>query len=128
MLIWYANMPEETGYFIRRLQGPWLAISWFLLVGKFMVPFFLLLPRGAKRCETTLWIVGWFMLVAQWIDVLWMVQPEFYKGPLVGWMEIGVTLGFVGVFGLIVFRFLSRHNIVAIGDPKLKESVFHHQQ
>src|SRR5690606_22754739 len=71
MLIWYANLPEETGYYLRRFDGGWMNVSIFLLVGKFMVPFFALLPREAKRSERRLILVGLWMLVAQWIDVLW---------------------------------------------------------
>ena len=71
----------------------------FLLIGKFVTPFFLLLPRDSKRSDKMLWIVGCFMMIAQWIDVMWMVQPEFFKeGPRFGWIEIGVALGFVGPF------------------------------
>jgi hypothetical protein len=129
MLIWYANLPEETGYFLHRFHGGWAYVSLFLLVGKFMVPFFILLPREAKRNPKTLAIVGVFMLIAQWIDVLWMVQPEFFAdGPRFGFLEVGMTLGFTGIFGLMMFRFLAKYNIVAIGDPRLEESVFHHHQ
>lgn len=129
MLIWYANLPEETGYFLNRFHGGWWNISTFLFYGKFLVPFFLLLPRDAKRNPTLLGWVAVFMLVAQWIDVLWMVQPQFLKeGPQVGWQEVGLTLGFLGLFGLSVARFLSKVNVVAIGDPRLEESVYHHHQ
>jgi hypothetical protein len=129
MLIWYANLPEETSYFIHRFHNHWLYVSAFLLFGKFMVPFFLLLPRDAKRNGKSLAIAGIFMMVAQWIDVMWMIQPEFFKdGPRFGITEFGVTLGFLGIFGFIVARFLGKHNIVAIGDPNLARSVFHHHQ
>ncbi len=129
MLIWYANLPEETGYFLHRFHGGWFWVSTFLLVGKFLLPFFFLLPRDAKRNPRILAFVGCFMLVAQWVDVMWMVQPEFYsEGPQFGWVEIGVTLGFIGVFGLVVSRFLQKNNVLAIGDPRLEESVFHHHQ
>jgi hypothetical protein len=128
MLIWYANMPEETGYFIHRLTPSWKPISAFLMFGKFFVPFFILLPRGNKRSEKVLWNVAWFMLVAQWIDILWLVQPEFYSAPKLSWIDLGTFLGFAGLFGLSVIRFLSKHTVVAVGDPKLPESVFHHHQ
>ena len=69
------------------------------------------------------------MLFAHWIDIVWMVQPEFYpEGPKFGLTEIGTLIGFVGIFGLIVGRFLSKHNVLAIGDPRLDESVHHHHQ
>jgi hypothetical protein len=129
MLIWYANLPEETGYFIRRFHGGWMYVSAFLLLGKFVTPFLLLLPRDSKRSDKMLWIVGCWMMFAQWIDVMWMVQPEFFKeGPQIGWIEIGTFLGFAGLFKLAISRFLATHNVVAIGDPKLAESVFHHHQ
>jgi hypothetical protein len=129
MLIWYANLPEETVYFIERFQGGWMYVSIFLLVGKFMTPFFLLLPRDSKRSPTVLAIAGIWMMIAQWIDVMWMVQPHFSPtGPQFGITEIGMTIGFIGIFGFVVSRFLGKYNIVAIGDPNLARSVFHHHQ
>jgi hypothetical protein len=71
--------------------------------------------------------VGLFMLFAHWIDLLWLVQPEFFaEGPSITWMEIGTFLGFLGLFGTMVLRFLSKNSVVAIGDPRLSESVHHH--
>lgn len=135
MLIWYANIPEETVYYMHRFNGKWLYVSVFLLAGKFAVPFFALMPRGNKRDDCVLWYVAWFMLIAHWIDLLWVTQPEMKhgghelsQGPTVGLIEIGVTLGFVGFFGLAIFSFLQKNKIVAIGDPKLTESVFEHDQ
>jgi len=126
MLIWYANLPEETRFFIARFHGGWQAISWFLLV-KFALPFLVLLPRGAKRDPMRLRFVGWFMVIAQWLDILWLVQPNFFpEGPVVGPFEIGVTLGFVGLFMAVVNRFLGKNPVVAIGDPYLSEAVNHH--
>jgi hypothetical protein len=129
MLIWYANLPEETMYFMHRMDGGWKYASFFLLIGKFMIPFFMLLPRESKRSETILSRVGLWMLFAHWIDLMWIVQPEFHKtGPVIGWIEIGTAVGFVGLFGFMVIRFLSRNTVVAIGDPRLEESVHHHHQ
>jgi hypothetical protein len=127
MLIWYANMPEETSYFLHRFNSGWGPVSIFLVAGKFMVPFFFLLPRDSKRNPRMLLGVGIFMLVAQWIDVFWMVQPVAQPaGPVVGIIEVGTTLGFIGMFGWAVMQFLARHSVVCIGDPRLEESVFRH--
>jgi hypothetical protein len=129
MLIWYANLPEETMYFTHRMYGNWMYVSVFLLVGKFMVPFFALIQRESKRSESRLMKVAIWILFAQWIDLIWIIQPEFFKdGPRVSWIEIAGFLGFAGVFGLLTTRFLAKHNVVAIGDPTLAESVFHHRQ
>lgn len=129
MLIWYANIPEETMWFMHRMHGGWMYVTSFLAFGKFAIPFFVLLPRHAKRDTRTLTAIGIFMLVAHWIDCVWMVQPNFYSdGPHLGWVEIGMAIGFTGVFGYSITKFLSRNNIVAMGDPRLEEAVFHHQQ
>lgn len=133
MLIWYANLPEETGYFIRRMSGGWWYVSLFLLIGKFMVPFFALLPRGAKRNPTRLKAVAIWMLFAQLVDLVWVVQPELYsEGPnltIMGLVSLlGTFAGFAGLFGLAVAWFLGKFSLVAMGDPRLEESVFHHHQ
>lgn len=129
MLIWYANLPEETGYFMNRFHAGWFYVSIFLLVGKFMIPFFFLLPRESKRSAKMLTGIGFFMLFAHWIDLMWLIQPEFNKeGPKIGWIEIGTALGFIGLFGFAVIQFLRKNIVVAIGDPRLAESVHGHHQ
>ena len=131
MLIWYANLPEETMYFMHRFKGNWMSFSIFLLVGKFIVPFFALITRGAKRSESRLLFVGLWMLGAHWIDVLWLVQPEShpngyqFKGL---WIDLAGFIGLGGIFVFCVTRFLSKQSVVAIRDPKLAEAVFHHHQ
>ena len=104
-------------------------MSFILIALKFVVPFFSLLTRGAKRNPRTLVSVGIVMLLAHWLDIMWLVQPEFFQdGPILGWIEVGITAGFLGVFGLVVARFLAKHSVVAFGDPRLLESVHHHHQ
>jgi len=128
LLIWYANLPEETGYFIRRFEGGWFWVSVFLIVGKFVFPFLYLLPVDQKRKESSLVFIGIYMLICQWIDVGWMVQPEYSPtGPSLSYIELGTLVGFIGLFGLTVTRFMGRHNILAVGDPRLAESLVHHQ-
>lgn len=129
MLIWYANLPEETGYFIRRMNPGWMPVFLFLLFGKFAFPFLTLLPRSSKRSERVLVPMAIFMMIAHWVDVVFLVQPEFFKeGPRVSYIEIGTMIGFLGMFLFLVTRFLSKHSVVAIGDPLLRESVTHHHQ
>jgi len=129
MLIWYANMPEETMYFMHRMEGKWLYVTVFLFFAKFMVPFFALLPRDAKRSSSRLLKVGIWMLFAQWLDILWMVQPEFFKESAhIGWIEVAGFVGLGGLFCLMVLRFFSKHNIVAIKDPQLVQAVYYHHQ
>ncbi len=127
MLIWYANLPEETGYMMIRTQGAWKPVSLILMLGKFVIPFFLIISRPVKRnANFMLFMTLWF-LVAQWIDVYWMVFPTFFTEPVFGWVEVGMFLGFLGLFCLSVGKFLSRVSVVAIKDPRLEECLHHHQ-
>jgi len=127
MLIWYANLPEETSYYLHRMEGGWKWVSYGLML-KFVIPFFSLLPRSAKRSPGRLRWVAWFMLIAQFVDIFWMVQPTFFaEGPRFGIFEVAVTLGFGSLFGLAIFKFLGKHSVVAVGDPRLQEAMHHHQ-
>lgn len=127
MLMWYANLPEETTFYIPRSQGSWLWVSIALLVFKFVVPFFALLPRWAKRSPTHLAAVCCLILVMQFVDIYWLVYPQFNEHePVFGLTEI---LSFCGALGLFIFattRFLSQNSIVAYRDPRLHEAIHHH--
>ena len=128
MLIWYANLPEETVYYLRRLEGGWQWLMWGLLIFKFIVPFFVLMPRGAKRCEKTLLFMAVYMLLWHWVDVYVMVMPNFFTGnPSFGWVEAGLALGFFGLFATVVAMFFGRVPAMAFRDPRIMESVHHHQ-
>lgn len=126
MLIWYANLPEETPYLIRRTEGSWTPIALALLFGKFIIPFFLLLSRAAKRKASYLAFVAVWVLVAQYFDIYWLVFPMIGK-PVLGWMELGIFLGFLGLFILSVTAVLQRIPPVAMKDPWLLEGLNYHQ-
>lgn len=127
MLIWYANLPEETFFIINRTEGAWLWVSIFLLLGKFVVPFLALLPRWAKRTPSHLTAVACLILVMQYVDLYWLSYPIFYEDEVkfsVG--EIAVFLGFFGVFLFAVTKFLSTNSLVPVKDPRIEESLHHH--
>lgn len=128
MLQWYANLPEEIPYYLRRFEGGWWNYGLVLLVLHFFIPFFGLLPREAKRCGSYLGKMAILMLFAQWLDVYFMVMPVFFKqGPVFGWMELGIALGFLGLFGISVGRFLESAPAIPKKDPRLAQCLGHHQ-
>lgn len=127
MLIWYANMPEETGYFLLRFNSGWEKYTLGLFIVKFIFPFLALLPRGNKRHPGIAFAVAVWILFTQYYDLNWLIQPQFRaEGPSIGFTEVAVFLGFAGMFGLMVTQFLKRHNVVAIRDSYLADSAFHH--
>lgn len=127
MLIWYANLPEETIFYAHRAHGIWMAVSMSLLIFKFIVPFLLLLPRAVKRDRNQLMRVAVLLLVMQWVDDYWLVYPNFNDGHAVfSYQEVGLFLGFLGLLMYSITRFLSKNSVVAVKDPYTEEGLHHH--
>ncbi len=128
ILIWYANMPEETGFFLARTHHGWLSITYLLAFFKFVIPFFILISRPAKRSPKIMAIMGVWFLLAQWLDMYWLVFPVFYpEAPVFGWQEIGIFAGFAGLFFKVVGAKLGSASAVAVKDPRLELALHHHQ-
>jgi hypothetical protein len=127
MLIWYGNLPEETVWFIPRTYTGWGLIGIALMVCKFGIPFFALMPVKVKENGSWLIAICSVVLIGQWLDLYWVILPAFSPEQVVfGWTEIGVTLGFLGLFGWVVLGFLSRHPVSPVGDPAYESSVRFH--
>ena len=127
MLIWYANLPDETIYYIRRLHGFWQPLFVLNLVLNWVVPFFALLPRMNKQRVGILVRVSIVLLVGRWLDLYLMIMPPFSGGkPRIGIWEIGLAAGLVGVFGLGFLAALGRAPLVPVKDPYLAESLHYH--
>jgi len=124
MLIWYSNIPEESFYLVRRLEGGWLGVSVALAAVRFVVPFLALLSRGAKtNARRLVWVSG-LLLVGQLLDLYWLIMPQIHtEHPALSWQELGPVLLLLGVFVLFVSHFLKRHLPVPVGDPLLEESL-----
>lgn len=127
MLIWYANIPEETEFFIMRSLNGWMAVSVALLVFRFIVPFLILLPRANKRNDAVLVGTSILVLAMQYVDIYWLVYPNFFDGaPKFGFWEIGLFVGFAGLFLLLWLKFFKKNYLVAINDPRIHEAINHH--
>jgi magnesium-transporting ATPase (P-type) len=131
MLIWYANIPEETVYFLRRADNGWLPYLLVLPVLKFVVPFLFLVPRDAKRNPRKLVPVAVLILFAQFWELYVMVAPAIGHGheaahahlPVV---EFAATLGFLGLFTLVFGWSLARHDAVPLKDPAIAACLDYH--
>ena len=131
MLIWYANIPEETIYFLRRADNGWLPYLLVLPLLKFVIPFLLLVPRAAKRNPRVLVPVSGLVLFAQFWELYVMVGPAIGHGgeaahghlPVV---ELAVTLGFLGLFTLVFGWALARQEAVPLKEPALAACLDYH--
>ncbi len=128
LLIYYANIPEETVYFIERMRNnPYSWIFFLNLILNFVLPFLLLMTRDAKRQISMLKVVCPIIIVGHWFDFFNMVTPgvmKFEGG--VGFMEIGMAMIFAATFLFVVLTGLTKLPLFGKNDPMLEESLHHH--
>ncbi len=124
LLIWYANLPEETFWFLQRWEGSWIFYSIGLIVVRFVIPYFGLLTQPSKMDPKRLKFMAVWILFAHLYDLYFLVMPNYSRsGVVFSWFEIGFPLFIIGFLMLMLFELNKRKNIVAIGDPKLKRGV-----
>lgn len=125
MLIWYANIPEETIYFQQRYENyEWLFYSTFIL--NFVLPFLILMSRDAKRNMTSLSIAACIIIVGHFLDFFLMVMPGVVKANWhFGLLEITIPCFFAGLMIFITHMRLANAPLVAKNHPYLQESLQH---
>ena len=124
MLIWYANLPEETIWYRHRMVGGWLAISLAMPFLRFLIPFFVLLCRPAKRSLKTIAFIAIWSIVVEYIDLYWTVMPTYYKnGPEFHWLDLATLGATVGVCATVFWIRFRRHKMVPVGDLRLEQSL-----
>ena len=127
MLIWYANIPEETAWFVERQQGAWSVIHVLNPVVNWMVPFLVLLPRPAKRSASVLVKVSLLVLFGRWLDLFYVIAPNAMpEGPTFGPWEIAPLVALLPVFAWWLRRAFDGAGRIPVGDPYLGESLHHH--
>jgi hypothetical protein len=115
--IWYANMPEETWWVFLRFENPWRPLGLTVFGFVFLLPFLGLMNMRTKRSPFWLGLFSVIILAGMWMERHILVMPSV--NPDVRWVglpEIGVTLGFLGVFGWAVQGFLARFPAVKVVD------------
>lgn len=127
MLIWYANIPEETIYFKPRVEGVYKGVFFLNLIINFLAPLLILMRRSSKRNYTTLTIMAFFIIFGHWVDFYQMV----FVGPFpnhvdMNLFDFGVAAGFVGLIMYSTANALSKHSLVVKNHPFFKESLIHH--
>jgi hypothetical protein len=120
MLIWYADIPEETYWYMMRWHNGWQYVSLALLFGHFVIPFLVLLPRSVKVNLKTLKVMSVWMVFAHMLDLYWLIMPTYSKSPVFGWQELGMLFFAPGVIMVVFTMKAAKENLTPVGDPKLE--------
>jgi hypothetical protein len=125
-LIWYANLPEETGWFrIRSVHG-WETFGTILMFGHFIAPFLVLLFRGTKRSPFLLATVAIWLIAMHAIDVFWQIRPIVYPDKMgLSWVDLAGLLGPLALFFGLLLKKVGQGPLIPIKDPRLTEALEH---
>ncbi len=130
LLLWYANMPETTRWFVIRgastatgYTNSWGWLLVVLLMGHFILPFLGLMSRHVKASPRAVLFWTVWLLVMHYLDLYWLVMPELGPALTIGPIEIGCWLAVVSFWLLSAIGLSTRISLLPIGDPRLGESL-----
>jgi hypothetical protein len=123
LLIWYANLPEETIWFMARWKNGWQVVSVLLIIVHFVVPYFALLTQDSKMDLKRLKFMAIWILFAHLLDMYWLVMPSYSQEVSLSWMDLGFPVLLVGLAIVVLGYKMRRNNLIPIGDPKLERGL-----
>ncbi len=133
-LIWYSNIPEETSWFLNRQLYGYNWLFWVLIIGHFLVPFFLLIGRTTKRKFGVLAIMSAYMLLMTVMDMAFVLRPmvdfDLGQNAMPGeitniWLDIAGVIGVLGIYAGVVAMQVAKGPLLPIKDPMLHEAMKH---
>jgi len=123
-LIWYANIPEETIWYLHRWEGSWKYITMVLVFGHFVIPFLGLMTRASKRNLTYLKVMSLWILLMHYFDIYWIVMPVRYAHHFhFSWIDLTTFVGVGGIFLWFMWSKFWGRALVPVKDPHLEESI-----
>jgi Ni/Fe-hydrogenase subunit HybB-like protein len=127
MLIWYANISEETIYFKARAEGAYSAIFWLNLIINFLAPILIYMSTPSKRNYAVVTFMSVALLFGHWLDFYQMVfgsvSPDHVS---MGLFDFGIAAGFVGVIIYQSGRVMAKFPLLAKNHPFFKETIIHY--
>lgn len=126
LVIWFANIQEETIYYVVRTKGNWQIFFYLNIILNWAIPFLLLMFDKSKESKPILILVCIILIIGQWVDLYLQIMPGTGGEPGIGMVDIGIFAGFAGLFILIVNRALGKIPLIPTNHPFLNESMNHH--
>ncbi len=124
LLIYYANVPEETIHYFKRTTPEWSNVFYASLFLNWVIPFVMLIRRKAKSNQSWMLAACAIVLVGHWVDLYVLIFPTFFESPMIGLVDIALPIGFIGLFLLVFSRNLPVDRMIPRKDPYLAESMW----
>jgi hypothetical protein len=126
LIVWAGNLPEEISFYLPRMQTSWRWIGVLLIVFQFALPFLLLLSRELKRHAKRLIAVAALVIAMRFIDLLWLVAPEFHRGGFkFHWLDLVAVIALGGIWLAFYLWQLRRWPLLPLNDPRLETALAH---
>jgi hypothetical protein len=126
LITWYANIPELTVYYNPRFLGEWQFLFYFEFAINFAIPFLALISNDFGRRNLMLISMSILLVIGLWVMLFVQIMPGSIGKLQFGFTEIGLWLGYAGLFLLVTFYTLSKSTLVPVNHPQLAESYHHH--
>ncbi len=121
LIIWAGNLPNEITFYLKRLSGGWGWIGLILALFHFCVPFAILLSRPLKRnIRQLVWVALW-LLFMRWLDLFWMIEPNFSKTLRFTLADIVVSCALGCIWMAFYFRNLGSLPLLPAYDASIGE-------
>ena len=123
LLIWYANIPEETVYYVPRIMSEYKNFFYAELIINWLFPFLFIMWNRVAKNPTAMLFVIFVLIIGQWIELYMSIMPNTIESHSITYIEVGTFLGYFGLFGWVVAWSLTRVPLVAKNHPYLGESI-----
>lgn len=122
-LIWIANVPDEARWYVPRTEEAFMPLAIVLLIGHFVVPFFLLLSRELRRTPRALAAVAGWLLIMHYLDTYWIVIPALGPRAAPHWLDAAALAGVLGLFFVFGLAGARAETLAVAGDPRFERAL-----
>lgn len=126
LVVYYANLDEETYFFLIRMQHGYGVAHVAEVFLRFVIPFTVLMSQSMRTRPIALVVVSMLVLLGNWMDLSWLIMPAFSQNEYRGFYDLPTVLvgaGFVGGFLLLALSFWGKHGVLPKGDPRLQSTI-----
>lgn len=123
VITWAGNLQEFTPWYLHRISGGWQWLAYLLILGQFIVPFFLLLSRRFKRQIRILVLIAAYIVLMRFLDVYWLIQPAFHPDEFhISWVDFAAVLAIGGLYVALFARNLKSKPLLPAVDQRMGEA------